>query len=142
MRAVFASLLLLPARPIVGKHAGGGVTVFSLFVRHSEINNHLRLTGIVPLKEFAIEESLFGERGRKIIALDPFFILGIRISCFGVFFQVIHHRMANGIAKTAFSRIRLPSIIIYSISGYAWFNTLSMIFSIVLAELIVGYSNY
>ena len=94
--------MLFTARAVVGQDAGRGVVDVAAFpglVRHPEVDDHLRLTRIVFFKNFAVEQRFLGERLRVGEARAAGLKLLIRVAVLSECFQMVNHRMADGVGK-------------------------------------------
>ena len=106
---VFTLCKLFPTFPfsgsacaVVGQHARRGVVDVAAgpgFVRHPEIDNHLRLTGIVALENLAVQQRLLRERLRMRVFFPERFKLLVGVLLLRKFLQIVHHRVTDRVGE-------------------------------------------
>ena len=57
------------------------------------------LVGVILLEQLAVEQAFLRERRRKGILLPLFLVLLVGVQAFGVFLEIVHHRVTDGVGE-------------------------------------------
>ena len=89
---------LSPARTVVAQNSRGrivDVATLPAAVRHPVILDHLRLSRIIFLKDFSVQQAFLGERSAVCVSCTETceFFIGIALLC--VLLQIVDHGMSD-----------------------------------------------